>query len=144
MEVAVGVNRHRLLLAQVEHRCRLVTGLEVLAQAAVLGLDVDPLDQVLLHHGVIHRAHVDGQNAVLVFGDGQVLLTAGLDGVGLQSLHLFAAAHHGDTGVVDSFDKVAAVTADKEFGHCIFSFRFWYWRWFASMALLYHKQNIFP
>ena len=52
MQVAVGVDRHRLFAAQLKHRLGCLTGDEVAELSAVFGLHKEPLDVVHIHHGV--------------------------------------------------------------------------------------------
>ena len=112
VEVAVCVNSHCLVISQGEGNIGVITGLEGLALATVLRLDIDPLDEVLRSHGMVHSAHIDVDRAIFHSDHRQMLFTAGLHSVGLQSLHFLAAAHHRHAGVMDHAHQIAAVTAD--------------------------------
>src|SRR5699024_289012 len=116
MEIAVGVNGNRFIPFQTEGYMRKVTGIERLAVATIFRLDIDPLDEMLREHGVIHAAHVDMERAVFYRDNGQVLFSTGLHRVGFQCLHLFTAADNRYAGVVNHSDQVSAVAADIKFG----------------------------
>ena len=120
MEIAVGINSNGLVITQEELHVGSLTGLKVLALAALFRLDIDPLDKVLGDHGVIHSANIYSNYAVL-HGDGRkMLLIACIHGVGLQIGHLLAAAKQRDAGVVDLAHQIAAVLADIKLCHsCI-------------------------
>lgn len=116
MQVAVLIHCNSLLAAEAEVGMGSGLGLERLAQAAVFGLNIDPLDEVLGDHGMVDGADVDGELVAVDGNDGQVLLAAGVHGIGDEGFHLLAAAHHRHAGIVDHADEVAAVTADIELG----------------------------
>ena len=64
---------HLITLSQGEDSLGLVVGGEVLDLLALLGLQSDPLDKVLRDHGVLHRAHLDGDGAAAEADDRDVL-----------------------------------------------------------------------
>jgi len=118
VKIAVSIYGNGLFVAQKEGDMRSVLGFEVLAVTAVLGLEIDPLDIVDIHHGVVHGAHIDGDNTVFHGDNGEMFLAAGFHGVGFQDLHGLTAADHGHAGVVDEFNFISAVAADGKFnGH---------------------------
>ena len=73
----------------------------------------------------------------------QVLLAAGFHGVGLQLLHLLAAAQQGNASVVDSVDQVAAGGADVKFAF-IFKILLRVRGVCSVMALFYQTCSFFP
>ena len=115
MQVAVGVDRHRLFAAQLKYRPGCLIGGEVAELSTVFGLHKDPLDVVHIHHGVLHRTHRDGEGAAGKLCHRQMLFAAGLHRVGEQLLHLFAAADQRDACVVDGGDQIATVLTDIKF-----------------------------
>ena len=112
MQVAVGVDRHRLFSAQLKHRLGCLTGGEVAELSAVFGLHKEPLDVVHIHHGVLHRTHRNREGAAGKLCHRQMLFAAGFHRVGEQFLHLFAAADQRNACVVDGGDQVATVLTD--------------------------------
>ena len=83
------------------------------AELAVGG-ERDPLDVVLLGHGVGDLA--DGHDDVVsvLDGHGDVLLCGGVGGAGDEQLHGLAAAARGHAPVLDDGHDVAAVVAAIE------------------------------
>ena len=65
VEIAVGIYGHSLVITQAEGHVGLFAGLEILALTAFFGLDIDPLDVVLISHRMIDAANVDMDCAVL-------------------------------------------------------------------------------
>ena len=112
MQVAVGVDRHRLFAAQLKHRLGCLTGGEVAELSAVFGLHKEPLDVVHIHHGVLHRTHRNREGAAGKLCHRQMLFAAGFHRVGEQLLHLFAAADQRNACIVDGGDQVATVLTD--------------------------------
>ena len=112
MQVAVGVDRHRLFAAQLKHRLGCLPGGEVAELSAVFGLHKEPLDVVHIHHGVLHCTHRNREGAAGKLCHRQMLFAAGFHGVGEQLLHLFAAADQRNACVVDGGDQVATVLTD--------------------------------
>ena len=99
----------------------LLAGLQVQTVDTLVGLHKDPLDEVLGNHRVVDGADIDNELVAVHGDDGQVLLAAGVHGVGLERFHLLAAAGYGNAGVMDLHDDVAAVTADINLGfHFLF------------------------
>ena len=115
MEIAVCVYGHGPVVAQTEGHVGRFAGLEILSLTAVFGLQIDPLDVVLVGHRVIDAAYVDVHRAVRKDYDGQMLFGAGFNGVGRQFLHGLSAADNGNAGIIDLFDDITAGAADIEF-----------------------------
>ena len=79
VQVAVCVDGLYLVsLADGEADLWSIAGLQELALVALLGLEGDPLDIVLLHHGVDDAAHRDGDGVALHAPHGDVLLGGGI------------------------------------------------------------------
>ena len=112
MQVAVGVDRHRLFAAQLKHRLGCLTGGEVAELSAVFRLHKEPLDVVHIHHGVLHCTHRDGEGAAGKLCPRELPFGAGLHGCGVHLLHLFAASVHRVACFVDGGDQVATVLTD--------------------------------
>ena len=96
--------------------------------AALLGLQNNPLDEVLGEHGVLHGAHRHGDLAALGLHHGDVLLHGGVGGAGDDLGHLLAAAHDRHAAGLDKGDNVSAMLADIEFHSDPSSCR-WYCVW---------------
>ena len=114
VEVAVGIDSHRLVITQEEGNIGGVAGLQNLALTTVFCLNINPLNEVFGSHGMVHSAHTDIDGTVFNRDHRQIPFTACLYCVGLQNFHLLAAAHHGNAGIMDHTHQVAAVTADME------------------------------
>jgi hypothetical protein len=110
--------------------------MQFLAVAAVLGLHINPLDEVLGDHGVIDGTHIHMNLAALDLHNGDVLFTAGFHRIGNQLLHPFAAAEHGNLCVVNHFYLITAVTADIKLLHIVILLFFG--ELFFFMASVYH------
>ena len=118
VEVTVSVYSQRLVVLQNESDLGLAAGLEIMHLAALLGLQIDPFDEVLIRHGMVDGADVYLNQVVLYFHNGQVLFIAGFHRVGNEGLHFFAAAYEGNVGVLYLGSDVAAVITDiKHFFH---------------------------
>ena len=127
VEIAVSIHGYGLIIAQKEADRGGLTGLEAGALAAVFSLQIYPLDEVLIQHGMVDAADIYGNLAVFNGGYGNMLLAAGLNGVGLQSGHLLAAAHEGYACIVDHAHQIAAVLTDIKLCHIYFLLLYGMW-----------------
>ena len=110
MQVAIFVGCDHFIAFGEREACRgPVAGLQRFALTAILGLKEDPLDEVRLQHGMLHRADRDGDGPPVHLHDGHVLLPCSVRGVGREGLHLLAAAVAADAGILDVGDDIAAV-----------------------------------
>ena len=136
VEVAVGVNSNCLVIAQMKGNIGGFARLQEFALTALFSLCIHPLNVMNFLHGMIHRANVDSNDAVLNGDSGDVLLAAGFYGVGNQRGHLLTAADGVDTRVVDHLYKIAAVRADIKLGvfHIVY-LRYWD-QWFVFYDLI--------
>ena len=115
MEVAVLIGSHKLVAGcHGKGDLGLLTGLKSLALVALLGLEADPLDVVLLLHGVGDGTHGDGNQVAVNLNHGNVLFGGSVGGVGHQLLHLFAAAADLGAVALDIGNDVAAMGTFKE------------------------------
>jgi hypothetical protein len=116
VEVAAGIHSLYLIsLAERKADFRLLAGVQFLALIALFCLKGDPLDAVLLLHGVLRRADLDMDNVSLHRICGNVLLQRGVNGAGNELRHLLAAADDGHAAVPDLGDGIAARPAEIKF-----------------------------
>ena len=116
VQVAVCVDGLYLVsLADGEADLWSIAGLQELALVALLGLERYPLDVVLGLHGMLHCTYGDGDQIALHSIDWDMLLLRCIGGAGDDLSHLLAAAHDGDTSILDLGNDVSAVFADVEF-----------------------------
>jgi hypothetical protein len=117
VEIAVRVGRDDFVIGG-EGECCLgfVACLEAFALAALRGVEIDPLDQMLFGHGMLDGTDLDGHGGSGNGDDGDVLLFRGIDRVGHEFGHFFAAADHLCSGGMNHADKIAALFAHIEFG----------------------------
>ena len=142
MEVAVGIGSHNpVVLCKDELSLGGLAGLELLALVALLALQGDPLDIVLLQHGVGHLAHLYRDLIAVDRNHGDMLLRGGIHRPGDQLLHLLAATHDRHAAVVDKGDDISAMRTDIEF-HGYAPFRN-FWKDLAASLLLI-AYTIFP
>ena len=78
MEIAVCIDGNRLVIAQAEGDTGVIAGLECLALAAMLRLNIDPLNEVFGSHGMVHGTYIDVDSTVFHRDHRQMLFTAGL------------------------------------------------------------------
>ena len=116
VEVAVGIYAQRLLIAQNEADMGCFTGIELLAVAALVGVQLNPLDPVDFLHGVVDAAYIDVDYAVFYLNIGLMLFAAGLNGVGDKLIHGLTVADGLNTGVIDHLNKITAVGANVKLG----------------------------
>ena len=110
MQIAVFVCRnYGITLGEREDSDGFITRLQRFALTAILGLKEDPLDEVRLQHGMLHRADRDGDGPPVYLHDGHVLLPRRVRGIGRKRLHRLAAAVAADAGILDVGDDIAAV-----------------------------------
>ena len=121
VQIAVGKHGDGLFLGKREVHLGRITGGETFALAAAVGLKIDPLNEVLVDHGMGHGADIDLYLAILDTYDGNMLFMARLDRAGLKAGHLLTAAHHGNARIMHHADDVSAMLADVKFG-CTHSF----------------------
>ena len=112
MEVAVGVSRKRLFISEGKGHNGRLADRQALALTALVGLEIDPKDAMLLGHRMLHAANGHGNGIPFNGNDGNMLFVAGLYHTGLQLGHFFAAAHHGNTCIVDHADQISAMLAN--------------------------------
>jgi hypothetical protein len=112
VEIAVGIYAQRLFIAEDEADVGLFTGLENLAVAALVGVQLYPLDPVDFFHGMVDAADIYIDDAFADADIGLVLLAAGLNGVGNQFHHGLTAADGIHTGIIDHLNNVTAVGAN--------------------------------
>ena len=116
VEVAVGVDSlGGLALGQSKHHLGGLVGIQPLDGGALFGLQSHPGDEVLLGHGVDHRAHDDLDQIALHGDGGDVLLNGSFLDAGFQFDHVLAAALDGYAGGGQLGDDVAAMLTDVEF-----------------------------
>ena len=122
VEVAVGIYSQRLFIAQYEAYVGGFAGIENLSVAALVGVQLHPLDPVDFFHGVIDAAHIDLYQAVFNLDIGLVLLAAGLDSVGNQLIHGLTAADGLNAGIIDHLNNITAVGTNVKLGILHISF----------------------
>lgn len=104
MDVAVGVDRYRLILGAAEGNLRTPIRVgEIVDLSTMFGLEIDKLDVVILCHRVWGRSYADEQRVVVgLRDDGEVTLTGRIDrrfgsmmllGMRNQQLHLAPATN---------------------------------------------------
>lgn len=92
MLIAVGIDGYRFVTC-VELYGRLCTWFEILDLTAMLRLETDEQDGVLLRHRVWHLANLDGYGSLLAtFDRRNVVLDLAVRGPRFEFLHLLAAA----------------------------------------------------
>ena len=110
VNVAVGVGgHHRVSGGDKEGGPGSITGLQVVDLEPPAGLETDPLDVVLLYHGMGAPAHVHHHGAAAGLGDHRDVDVRTAAGVGVQFLHGPAAAGGGGLRPVEKEQLVAAV-----------------------------------
>lgn len=62
MQIAVGIDRHRCLVAQLKNRSGCLARMEITDVAALRRFHIEPLDMVDIHHRMLYRTHRDGQD----------------------------------------------------------------------------------
>ncbi len=113
MEVAVGIDGLPLhTLRQSEGCLGRILGVEPVDLSVPLGFQNDPLDVVLLRHGMDHVAHHDLDGVALHRDSGDVLLRCCVSDAGLQLGHGLAAANQGHLGRGQLGGNVAAVVKE--------------------------------
>ena len=116
VQIAVFIGGdHFVVLADPELRNRSGARTQLFALIALLGLQRDPHDVVLVQHGVLHGTHRNGDLRPLHLHHRDVLFIGGIRGVGDQLLHGLAAANHRYPGVLDIGDDVMAMAAFIKF-----------------------------
>jgi len=116
MQVAVGVGRDDLRTAEREYGFGFAANGQALALSAVVRLQIDPSDVVLLEHRVVNAANVNGTLVAFHLDDGNVLFMARVNAAGDQLGHMLAAAGHRGSGRVNHANEVAADFAAEETG----------------------------
>ncbi len=120
MDVAVGTGGDVVGL-DVEVGLGGVAGIEELAVGSAVGQDLDPLDVVLLFHGVGDRADLDLDAGGSLLDNRDVLLPGGVNGVGAIEGHILSAADQGAGAAVEDLHDVSTLLALVDlqfFGHC--------------------------
>ena len=115
MEVAVSIDRLGLLIHQMEADLGSFAGVQILSLDALVGYQRHPFDPVNVHHGMIHRTHIDFHRIAIDLHRRNMLFTAGVYRIGDQFIHLLAAADGADTCIMDHLNNIAAVGADIKF-----------------------------
>lgn len=114
VEVAIGIDGGRLV-GNVERSRSFGSRLEVLDLAAMLGLEVDELDVVLLGHRVWRLPDADSQRAILAAFDGwYMVLGLAVGNAGLESFHWASATMRSYFGSTHLEHDVAADRATEE------------------------------
>ena len=92
VDVAVGIDGRRLV-ADVERGSGFITRLEIMDLAAMLRLEIDELDVMLVGHRMGRLSDLDGDGAVLAACDGRnVILGLAIGGASFEPFHRLAAA----------------------------------------------------
>ena len=114
MQIAVGIDRHRCLVAQLKNRSGCLARMEITDVAALRRFRIEPLDMVDIHHRMLYRTHRDGQGAAGALDHRQMLFSAGFHGVGNQLPQFFTAAEHRNACIVERGDEVTTVVTNKK------------------------------
>ena len=109
MQIAVGVGGdHFVTLEYGKLRHRTVARMQDLPLIARLCLQGDPLNVVFGDHRMFDGSDGHDHLTLLRRHDGNVLFQRSVRRSGLDHFHLFAAAHHRHTGLLDDGDDLTA------------------------------------
>ena len=120
MEITIFVDGDgQFVVGEFEGGFGFICGGKRASMAAFIGFDEDPLNIMFIGHGVFDATDFDAEPraAVIAFDgdDGEMFFVAGVNGIGVEFFHGFAAAMWVDTGIEDHTDLVTAVFTDVEF-----------------------------
>ena len=109
MKIAISINADGLLVGEGKGDGGSLAYLETFALTALVGLKIYPKNAMLGYHGMLDRAHGNGDGASVDRHYGYMLFMARLDGTGLELSHILTAALHRNTGIMDHTDKISAM-----------------------------------
>ena len=118
VEIAVSINCNRFIFAGAKGSFRFIAGFKGSALTSVLSFNINPLNVVLLGHGMGCFADSYINGTVFFMNIRQVFFARGFSGVRNQRLHLLSAAHHRDACIANKTDQITAMAANiKLFSH---------------------------
>lgn len=112
VEVAVSINCNEFIFAGAEGSFRCIARFKGSPLTSVLRFKVNPLNIMLLGHGMGCFADPYINRTVFQIHKRQVLFSRRFGGVRNQRLHLLSAAHHRNPCIVNKTDQITAMAAN--------------------------------